>query len=91
MQHNHVDETLPVFDMLAVIQMKFHTEFQSVKEELGKAHSRLPSMEEVVNCLPSLWLIDKINLMTIYFTQQHKREIKQLKPLRFLCTTPPPS
>lgn len=24
--------------------MKFHTEFQSLKEELGKANSRLPSM-----------------------------------------------
>jgi hypothetical protein len=37
--------------MLAVIQVKFHAESRSLKEELEKANCRLLSMEEVTCCL----------------------------------------
>jgi hypothetical protein len=35
--------------MLAVVQVKFHVEAQSLKEELEKANNRLLTMEEVTN------------------------------------------
>ena len=40
-----------VSDMFTVIQVKFHAEAQSLKEELEKTNSKLISMEEVTNCL----------------------------------------
>jgi hypothetical protein len=40
-----------ISDMLAVIQVKFHAEAQSLKEELETTNSKLLSMEEVTKCL----------------------------------------
>jgi deoxyribodipyrimidine photolyase len=61
------------------VQVKYHTECQSLKEELGKANGRLLSMEEVVNCFASFQLTHEINLTSVYFKQDYKREVKQLK------------
>ena len=68
-----------ISDTFAAIQIKFHTDCQSLKEELGKANSKLLSMEEVVKCFPSFQPIHKINLTSVYFKQEHKGEIEQLK------------
>ena len=40
-----------ICDTFAAIQIKFHTDCKSLKEELGKANSKLLSMEEVVKLL----------------------------------------
>jgi hypothetical protein len=53
-----------ISDLTDAIQVKFHAEAQSLKEELEKANSRLLSMEEVTNCLltPKLLGNPQINL-----------------------------
>jgi hypothetical protein len=48
-----------------VAQVKYHTECQNLKEELGKANGRLLSMEEVVNCFASFQLTHEINLTIV--------------------------
>jgi hypothetical protein len=59
--------------------VKYHTECQNLKEELGKANGRLLSMEEVVNCFASFQLTHETNLTSVYFKQEYKQEIEQLK------------
>jgi hypothetical protein len=61
------------------VQVKYHTECQSLKEELGKANGRLQFMEEVANCFASFQLTHEINLTSVYLKQDYKREIEQLK------------